>query len=439
MNEAFPTRQTDDIPHVETSHTDEAGTPVVTLDIYHEEEKTDQTDALVRPFTQESLTFQKKSQKPRTLIALALVFALCSIALACYLFYPFLIQTVTITIIPVSHEITHETTITVVPQQAEGTNQITGRQLSTVTMRQEQVVSTTGKGHQEATQATGSLTFYNAASVIQTVPVGTLITSQSGVEVVTYADAVIPAGSFDRNGQITVQAHAVLPGKTGNLEPGAIAGNCCLMNVLVQNLQAFTGGEDAHDYQAVAEQDITQAVDAMHRELENSTQVALQAELQEQETLIPPSCVPNQNSSHKAGEEAQEIKVVAVLTCTSMAYQTSQIQEHMTEGVNHEAMSQLGNGYVSVSGVQVTITGHKTTEEGTRLEVTGTGIWYYQFSQEQLTNLAQKITGQTAAQAERVLLRTPGVQQVQGLPERIPVDSARVHVVVLYVPIGGQS
>lgn len=55
-----------------------------------------------------------------------------------------------------------------------------GKLLSPITLTESQTVPATGTGHQNARQATGTLTFYNGLSTAQTVAAGTLITGQDG-------------------------------------------------------------------------------------------------------------------------------------------------------------------------------------------------------------------------------------------------------------------
>jgi hypothetical protein len=56
----------------------------------------------------------------------------------------------TITIVPLSKQITTSSTITVVAGQAPTAGQLAGRTLPAVTMSQQQTVPTTGKAHQDA-------------------------------------------------------------------------------------------------------------------------------------------------------------------------------------------------------------------------------------------------------------------------------------------------
>ena len=63
-----------------------------------------------------------------------------------------------------------------------------------------------------ATTAHGMLTITNGSVIAQTIPQGFRLGN-----VVTDSPVFVPAGSADGYGVATVQAHALLPGQTGNL------------------------------------------------------------------------------------------------------------------------------------------------------------------------------------------------------------------------------
>jgi hypothetical protein len=117
---------------------------------------------------------------------------------------------------------------------------------------QSQTVPTTGRTHQNATQATGYVTFYNALTQPQTIDAGTLLTGSDGIQIVTDQIAYIPAAQLPTDGQATVTAHAVNTGSDGNISAGDINGTCCREYILVKNNQPFSGGQSERDYQSVA-------------------------------------------------------------------------------------------------------------------------------------------------------------------------------------------
>jgi hypothetical protein len=103
-------------------------------------------------------------QKPYWLL-IPFTIVCCLIFLTGSYLLPLLTPTATVTIIPVERTITTTTVI-----------QIHGRQLPSLTLMQRLSVQATGKGHQNARQAHGIITFYNGSFSSQTIAAGTLLT-----------------------------------------------------------------------------------------------------------------------------------------------------------------------------------------------------------------------------------------------------------------------
>src|SRR6266516_4098839 len=89
--------------------------------------------------------------------------------------YISLTETATITIIPKSYRLTEQLTLSTVQS----------RIFSPMTLTQSRTVPATGKGHQDATQATGTITLYNASIQEQTIDAGTLFIGSDGQHIVT--------------------------------------------------------------------------------------------------------------------------------------------------------------------------------------------------------------------------------------------------------------
>src|SRR5260370_19835325 len=135
------------------------------------------------------------------------------------------------------------------------------RTLAPVTLTKAEPAPTTGKGHQDARSAIGTLTFYNGLFTIQTIPRGTVFTGNDGIRVATEAAVTIPAGNPPGYGQATVEAQALQAGNTGNIAAGDI-NTMVSSSVLVKNSQ-FGGGRDARDFQAVSQADIDHATSTL--------------------------------------------------------------------------------------------------------------------------------------------------------------------------------
>jgi hypothetical protein len=387
----------------------------------------------------------RRRMRPRTvgLLLAAGISTLLGLLLAALYVLPLLTATASITVLPVQTPITTTTTLAVVTagSSQQQHQQVPGRVLSSLTLSGQRTVATTGVGHQDAAAAHGSVTFYNAALFEQTIPAGTLLTGADGVQVVTAQDAILPAGSLATNGQATVAAHAVQVGPTGNIRSGDIYGPCCRVNVLVQNSAAFTGGQNARTYPMVTRTDVDGTLTALTATLAQSVQAAFAAQVRPDETLITPvPCVPHVSTNHHVGDEAKQVTLLVQETCTGETYETQALQTQVTQAVTALAMQRLGANYTLEGEVQTTVL-HVTSTTGPHggvlLQVKGTGVWAYRFTDAQLHTLAVRMAGKSRAQATSLLLDTPGVSQVVmnvSGGTTLPTDPARIHLLVLYQP-----
>ncbi len=210
----------------------------------------------------------------------------------------------TVTLVPASTTLSTALTITATTQGAPDPSrqEVEARLLSVSGPPRTQTVQTTGTGHAPARAAQGLLTLYNAAPYQQTVPPGTVLVGADGVEIVTEAPAVIPAGNPPIEGEITVLAHAVDTGPQGNIAPLDLNGLCCLAGVSVKNTTVFREGQDAYDYPAVSQHDIEQVVEPLLAPLTQATQASLQAQVRPNEHLLGfVQCQPTISPDHPAG------------------------------------------------------------------------------------------------------------------------------------------
>lgn len=361
--------------------------------------------------------------RPHLLILFA-VFAVC-LGVFAYLFVmdilPMFQPSVTVTIIPISRQIDTSDTMTITTTTASvlAPHQLAGRVLSSVTMTQAQSTETTGKGHQGEQAGHGYVTFYNSATYAQTVDVGTLLTGADGVQIVTDTDATIPAAVYPTFGQASVSAHAVTTGPAGNIRAADIYGPCCRLNISAVN-GAFSGGQNARDFQAVSQHDIDNTASSLKSSLDQSVQAALQTQVHGDESLLPLPCQQLITADHQAGEEATQVRITASETCTGIAYNAARLHDLVMQQQNQQAATQLGQGYALTGSIQTSVQ-HVTTKNSTiTLQVKSSGIWAYQFSQAQQEHLKALIVGQSKAQAISTLLHVAGVQTVSIDADTLP-------------------
>ena len=132
--------------------------------------------------------------------------------------FAFTAPTPAITLVPRARHLSTTATITAVPGTQLGANR--KPVASDLDPQPGRNRPATGKGHQDAEAARGTITFYNGLFSSQTVEAGTLLTGSDGVAVVTDQVAVIPAARASTPptyGQVTVPARAALVGPQGNI------------------------------------------------------------------------------------------------------------------------------------------------------------------------------------------------------------------------------
>jgi hypothetical protein len=121
----------------------------------------------------------------------------------------------------------------------------------------------TGVRTYPATTAHGILTITNGSVISQTLPMGFIFITRSGISVATDQAVFVPAGSVDGYGYATVSAHAAIAGTSGNIPAYAID-QVLGSSVYVRNLAAFTGGRDAYSVTVVTPHDTQRAVNTAH-------------------------------------------------------------------------------------------------------------------------------------------------------------------------------
>ena len=119
----------------------------------------------------------------------------------------------------------------------------------------------TGKKTYPATFARGILTLTNGSVISQTLPAGLIFTANSSnTEVITDFPVFVPAGSASGFGFATVQAHALISGKSGNIPSFAID-RVDGTSIYIRNLTSFHGGKDSYTIPVQLPKDRQKALD----------------------------------------------------------------------------------------------------------------------------------------------------------------------------------
>jgi hypothetical protein len=348
--------------------------------------------------------------------------------------------TLTITLAPIVRDLSLTATMVAVPG-ATTRMHIPARPLTPLTLIQSTTSVATGKGHQDAAPAMGTITFFNGLFTSQTIVAGTPLTGSDGVQVVTDQLAVIPAASASTPptyGQVTVPAHALYPGPQGNIPAQDINQPCCLPSVLAQNTNAFRGGQVERDYTVVSSKDIDRGVAGLTTMLIQSAQAAFTAQLTTNDALVTPDCKRIVTSDHQAGAESAAVTVTVSEQCTAIAYDAAALREQATRMFTYELARREGIHYRLLGAVQVSVLHARIIDQMrgvASLTVHIEGMWIYRFNQQELQRIRQLVAGKTASQAVRILLGLPGIQRatIEGLGENgsLPKDSSRMKVLIL--------
>jgi hypothetical protein len=339
--------------------------------------------------------------------------------------YPILTATATIFILPKSYHLSAHLTL----------SNVQSRIFHPVTLTQSKTVPTTGKGHQDATQATGTITLYNASILSQTIDAGTLFIGSDGVHIITYQTAVIPGATPPTEGQTTVSAHAVNPGEAGNIRAGDIQGACCRENIFADN-SAFSGGQDEQNYTIVRQTDIHGVVSSLVPTLTQHIQASFQEQIRQGETLTPNLCSQNVSPDRNVGDEATNVTVTVTESCIAAAYITTDLHAKVQQALAQQARQTIGTGYLLLS--YVPISPIKTSVQQGRLVIGGTfqGSMVYHFSSQDLTILRQQLAGKSSQQAGAILAHLHGVDHLTIQLEKnetFPTDPAHIHILFLQV------
>ncbi len=356
---------------------------------------------------------------------------LCLLFLAFSSLVPLLTPTATVLIIPSERHVSTTTAI-----------QIHGRVLPPLTLEQSSTQPATGHGHQDATYAAGTITFYNGLSSQQTIAAGTILTGSDGARIITTVAAHIPPAHNTTPptfGHVTVTAHALTTGEQGNIPAYDINGACCAPSVLVKNTTSFTGGQSQRDYTNVSRADIGTTASGIKTTLHKSEQAALQAQIHPGEELLTLPCNQQVHSDYQVGDEAREVTVAVSETCLGIGYDAHQVDANATQLIQDETTKSLGTGYRLLGDMQVRIVRATITDRMrgiATLTLILDAAYVYTLTPGVKEHLVQLIASKPTQQAITTLLHFPGIQaasiHLAGTNTTLPADPNHIHMIVMY-------
>jgi len=361
-------------------------------------------------------------------VVIGVLFLSVLIPLSCIIFQLYIFfnpPIATIIIIPKSQQVT-----------VTGTLQL-GRILSPITISQEAETQATGKGHQDARQAQGYITFYNGLFSQQTVAAGTILTGNSGEQIATEQDANIPPESQSippMLGQATVSAHAVTPGSNGNIPAGDINQPCCETAIKAVNTTSFSGGQDERDFRTVTKIDIATIAATLKTSLVQSMQGALTGQLKSNESFVALPCTPTTTADHQTGQEATQVKVTVSETCSAVAYNSLQVETRAMQLLIIQEEKKLGTGYSELGDPQVSVTTASAQNKKVVVSFNAQGLWVYALATQEQQYIKKLIAGKTKENAMQLLSALPGIERasIQWSDDtKLPKDTLYIHLVII--------
>ncbi len=321
-----------------------------------------------------------------------------------------------VTIVPDSRLLKSTYTLTAQPGTPPNParRQVDARFISSPTLRQSLQASASGHGITPATQARGTLTFYNALTIPQQVPAGTILTDNQGVQVITDQLASLQAAQPPLEASTTVPAHAVAAGTSGNIPPFAFKVTlCCATGITVQNPQAFSGGQDPQPYTYLQQSDIDHASATLQTTLAPQAQQALESRILPGERLVAaPTCFTTTTADHQAGDHVARANVSLAETCTAEVYDQVGARTLAAGLLAAEALQNPGP-YYRLTGQIVTslpIILSIDRQGALTLRASAEGLWVYQIDGARLHALAALIRGKSLNAALTLLKQQPGIR-----------------------------
>ena len=320
--------------------------------------------------------------------------------------------------------------------------QVSARLLSFTTQPQSKTVSATGFVNTPGTHATGTLTFVNGSFAPYGVTAGTVFTDAQGVQVANDILAYIPAANPNNGfGRVTVPAHAITSGSRGNIRAFDFSNMICCANssVEVSNTVMFSGGQDPQKYTAVQQSDIDNAANPLKQPLSQTALSSLNGQKHANEQFVnTPSCSTKVTSNHNAGDKATSVTVTVSSTCSGEVYDQLSARTIAADLLKTEK-DKSNVGYALTGNILTTITRAIADKSGkVTLFINAQGLWVYQFSNAQKSQMASQIAGKTQNQATAFLAVQQGVSKVASISissgNTLPTDASKITIVVQNVP-----
>ena len=346
--------------------------------------------------------------------------------------------TTTVSIVPDTKTENNNYLIRGVQSNPDTTKQeVLARVVTVSSASQSKTVSATGVRQTPATAARGTITFFNSLTTGQTVGV-TTFTLASGVKLANNANAFVPGANPPTESFVTVNAHAITLGTSGNVNK-TFYGPCCTTGITA-SIGAFSGGQDAQNYTFVQEGDIQGAINDLQPALLGQAETSLKANIHANEQVAgSTTCSPVVTSDHNAGDRASSVTVTVKVTCQTEVYDQKGTQALVTDLLKAKATNDYGADYALVGNVVTQVRVQSVNTGIVNLLVSAKGIWAYQFTDARQLELKKLIVGKSAADAVTILKSQTGVADASLDPNNGTLSTNVDDIKFVIQPVTGLS
>jgi VCBS repeat-containing protein len=213
--------------------------------------------------------------------------------------------------------------------------------------------------------------------------------------------------------------------------------------IIVDNPEAFVGGQFDQSYTTVQQSDIDQAANSLAARLKKETQNVLRMQLRTNEQFVAsPKCKSRVTSDHQVNDATTNLTVTVTIACTAEIYNSRELISRSEQMLNERAQALFGPDYRLTGDIKAEIT-HVATDarHGTLITVVASGLWRYQFSSARTEQIARLISDKNKRDAKTILYNQKGVQSVSinisNNDNTMPYHANSIHIayVTTIVPI----
>ncbi len=327
--------------------------------------------------------------------------------------YPFIFgRTATIRLTPAT--MSREQLISVVASSHPSTTAQSQIKHVHVTQTTRVPVSATGIQMQPATQARGTLLWYNVYPVEQVVAAHTRIVISSTLQLETNETLTIPAAAFPTSGHASSLVHVIQAGTEGNIPAHTLVNHLCDcgQGISVTNPDPFAGGQDSTPMNVLLQHDVDTAIARWQDRLAQQAKSQIHEQDTPQEHVLETTCSaqgsPEQHTVGSVLPLHSQVHVMVSVMCTGLAYNQEDIQKKalaVFQQTRPEGPYSLHAPHIQIVNVAV------ESQDAVRIAVHTYGTWIYQISPLEKQRLVKGLAGRSAQDAQQYLQQFPGLQQ----------------------------